>query len=195
MSDLKLGVLLDGSEQRDAAHVAVAPVIAAENLRPGDRIGFIGPDTTEEVSTHAKELIGVVDPFLKNMVATGERFWMLMYPQTVTVLRHAWAHPAFPDPVQTCVSCGDEVKRVVNRLSNQESIDWLKQFAKETGYTYEDVLERGEKAISTGEATFYCNDYYDWKISPNPKEFWRHFQAVTGKAPINPTMAVVEFCC
>jgi hypothetical protein len=39
----KLGRLIGGDNvQRDAVHIAVAPVIAGETLKPGTRIGFTG---------------------------------------------------------------------------------------------------------------------------------------------------------
>ena len=38
-----------------------------------------------------------MDPFLSDPVQPGQRYWLCLYPQTVTTLRHVWTHPAFAD--------------------------------------------------------------------------------------------------
>src|SRR5262245_3338274 len=98
MNDLKLGELItDPAAERDAVHVAVAPVVAAEDLLPGQHVGFVTPGDHEQVGATAIT-VGIVDPFLRQAVLRGERFWLLLYPQTITSLRHDWTHPAFDMP-------------------------------------------------------------------------------------------------
>lgn len=87
----KLGQLCDDSDRRDAVHIALAPVIAACNLEPGQFVGLVNGQATWNVET----FIGVVDPFLKDEVKKGERFWLMLLPGTITGLRHVWSHPAF----------------------------------------------------------------------------------------------------
>lgn len=94
MSDVTIGQLLTGKEQRDAIHVAVAPVVATERLAPGQHIGFSCEGDTEHVNSTGPHL-GIVDPYLKAPVFSGERFWMFLYPKSVTGMRHEWQHPAF----------------------------------------------------------------------------------------------------
>jgi hypothetical protein len=36
-----------------------------------------------------------VDPFLADPVQPGQMFWLFLYPQTITGLRHVWEHLAF----------------------------------------------------------------------------------------------------
>jgi hypothetical protein len=96
MSDITLGQLTDNVDIRDAVHVAVVSVIADEPLVPGSHVGFSSRNRGHRVSTRSSQLIGVVDPFLMGMVQPGERFWLFVYPQTITGLRHDWSHPAFP---------------------------------------------------------------------------------------------------
>jgi hypothetical protein len=87
----QLGKLIDGDERRDAVHIAVAPVVAAATLTPGQHVGLIDGSRAGPCDNP----IGVVDPFLKADVQEGQRFWLFLYPNTVTSLRHVWTHPAF----------------------------------------------------------------------------------------------------
>lgn len=91
----QLGRLItDGDRRRDAIHIAVAPVTAAESLAPGQHVGFVRAGNLELVGPCDRP-VGIVDPYLTANVEAGERFWLFLYPGTVTGLRHVWAHPAF----------------------------------------------------------------------------------------------------
>jgi hypothetical protein len=92
----KLGQLIeDGELRRDAVHIAIAPVTAACRLEPGESVGFLHEDDAERVGSPTKRYIGIVDPFLPEDVEPGQRFWLFLYPNTITGLRHVWTHPAF----------------------------------------------------------------------------------------------------
>ena len=86
-----LGRLIDGDARRDAVHIAVAPVTAGQELRPGERVGFLADGRVGAVG----ETIGIIDPFLTASVREGERCWLFLYPNTITSLRHVWTHPSF----------------------------------------------------------------------------------------------------
>lgn len=91
----RLGQLIeDGDRRRDAIHIAVAPVTAAERLAPGQHVGLVQEGNTELVGS-CDHNIGIVDPFLAEGVEPGQRFWLFLYPGTITGLRHVWTHPAF----------------------------------------------------------------------------------------------------
>ena len=91
-----LGELAKGIWGRDAIHVAVVPMIAAERLRPGQHVCFAAEGNYELASgLPQKGNLGIVDPFLTEDVLKGQQFWMCLYPNTVTSLRHQWTHPAF----------------------------------------------------------------------------------------------------
>lgn len=94
METVELGQIIEGDANRDAIHVAIAPVIAGESLRPGQGIAFES-GSTERVRAYGTT-IGIVDPFLRESVKEGQRFFMVLYPGTITSLRHEWTHPAFP---------------------------------------------------------------------------------------------------
>lgn len=91
----RLGQLIeDGDRRRDAIHIAVAPVTAAERLAPGQHVGFVREGDIERVGP-CDRAIGIVDPFLAGAVEPGQRFWLFLYPGTITALRHIWTHPVF----------------------------------------------------------------------------------------------------
>lgn len=96
MSTPTLGELITSPAGRDAIHIAVAPVTAADYLEPGQHVGFCCKgNTTLVAALEDTELIGIVDPFLKARVEPGQQFWLFLYPNTITSLRHVWSHPAF----------------------------------------------------------------------------------------------------
>lgn len=112
--NVKLGQILRDEAHRDAVHVAIVPLIAPVRLSPGQHIDC---DGFPEGHVEAGLPVGIVDPFLKEKVGKGERFYLCLYPNTVTSLRHQWTHPAFeeetpgqdtPEPVQYPVHPLDE---------------------------------------------------------------------------------------
>src|SRR5690349_11004258 len=87
-------LIVDGDRRRDAIHIAVAPVTAAARLSPGQHVGLVQEGNLELVGL-CECNIGVVDPFLPTDVEPGQRFWLFLYPGSITGLRHIWTHPAF----------------------------------------------------------------------------------------------------
>lgn len=85
-----LGTIIGENEKRDAIHLAVEPVIAAEDLLPGQDVGRVNGGFGRCVTP-----LGIVDPFIKGVVRKGQRFWLVVYPRQISSLRHVWTHPAF----------------------------------------------------------------------------------------------------
>ncbi len=79
------------NDRRDAIHIAIAPVVAGGDLLPGQHVGLL-PDGRFGV---VDQPIGIVDPFRTGTILEGERFWLCLYPYTITSLRHVWTHPTF----------------------------------------------------------------------------------------------------
>lgn len=87
-----LGNIIEGGG-RDAIHLAVEPIVAAEKLYPGQDIGIVDGKAT----TKTDKKLGIVDPFIKGFVPEGAMFWLVVYPRRITSLRHIWTHPEFDD--------------------------------------------------------------------------------------------------
>ena len=155
-----LGKLAPADAQRDAVHIAIAPVIATMRLKPGQAIGFVNANDTVHVGCNA-DPVGIVSPYLKQDVLPGQRFWMLLFPNTITSLRHDWTHPAF-------------AKKLVNAASSE----WLEKFADSIGYTYEELMEGARVYNRDGSCISSGSSEYDV-----PDEFWDHFAIIEGKIP------------
>lgn len=164
MSDPTLGNLADETAERDAVHVAIAPVVAAEHLQPGQHVR-LGADGRATVNG---EHIGIVDPFLRNPVTPGQWFYLCLYPQTVTGMRHHWSHPAFAD--------GSPVKRP----ECSASVAWLRGFAAEVDMRYEDLLEAARQYRRYGTEVCLPFDTPE-RCWSDGSVFWSHFHAVTGE--------------
>src|SRR5262245_55868441 len=96
--DHKLGEIINplDNPQKDAIHIAIAPVVAGCNgLKPGEHITLDKDGSATREGLLLNQAIGIVDPFLKEEVLIGQTFWVFLYPKTVTNIRHDWTHPAF----------------------------------------------------------------------------------------------------
>lgn len=175
--DLPLGQLIDDKQQRDAIHIAVAPVVAVQMLHPGQHIGFVAEGDTTRVAAGTASRIGIVDPFLKEPVRPGQRFWMFLYPQTITSLRHDWTHPAFakePAPYTP-----DKAAREA----------WLREFCRLNDCpSYETVMKAivGDFDPNEYGSGGYIDDdrcHFDGidAHAEIPTEFWTHAEIVLGK--------------
>lgn len=164
----ELGKLLTGGEQRDAIHIAIAPVVAAERLNPGDHIGFSEPGNCLKVAGNisSDRFIGIVDPFLPHPVQPGERFYMCLYPRTTQNLRHDWEHPAFI------------AANAARKLGANESEEWLRDYAENTlEVPYNDLIAAGHYLAKHGDWGELGVGHQDNDV---PSAFWDHFEAVTG---------------
>lgn len=158
-----LGKIIESPQERDAIHVAVAPVTAAEMLRPGQHAG-LDKDGKAVDGELAKLPIGVVDPFLEDAVRPGEGFWLFLYPGTATVLRHDWSHPAF------------SVMPPQENLAEAQ----LRAIADKCNVTYKTLMDAAETWLEYGK--YYVQiDETTAQDHFNSDAFWKNYELVTGK--------------
>lgn len=160
-----IGKLLGDGHKKDAIHIAVAPVIAGHDLRPGQRVrvSHIGGKAMAWECDDDEKCDGAVDPFLSGDVKDGQRFFLFLTPGTITGLRHDWTHPAFPSTSAA--------------TDTAESERWLRDYAERYRADYEEMLSG---AVSRDGYCFGDDDGPP-QYRGAEEEFWRHIENVTGK--------------
>ena len=169
-------ILTDDVGGRDAVHVAVIAVKAGTVLCAGAHVGLTQNEAGEYVAHYSGEEIGIVDPFIKDLVKPNQRFWLYLYPRTITSLRHNWTHPAFAD-----AKTGETYARPTERA---ESEAWLRAFCETNdcpGYLTVMSVIAGE----TGEHNQWDDEYLHFNgvdaHGDIPDEFWMHVENVLGR--------------
>ncbi len=148
-----LGSIIGASEKRDAIHLAVEPIEAAEDLLPGLHVGIVEGKASRYGSKH----VGIVDPFLLRTVKKGERFWLIVYPRQITSLRHVWEHPDF---APSEFAPGEKTQK-------EASEQWLRKF---------DLIENAKLYLSDND--YWCEERFEGEGIGD--DFWVHFENVTG---------------
>ena len=175
-------ILPDDVSGRDAVHVAVISAVAGDELFPADDVGIASTTQDGEgepvARTDAAKLIGIVDPFLKSSAKAGQRFWLFVYPRTITGLKHVWTHPDVASQLSAA-----PVKPEYGPLDVQNSEDWLQDYCRNT-------LDTSYVAFMRTMTDLRPNDLkhdticLDNDISGNrdiPDEMWHHIEVVSGR--------------
>jgi hypothetical protein len=175
MSDTQflLGKLVEGSPERDAVHIAVVAVTAAQKLSPGQRIGLNDAGKAEPGGVLA---LGIVDPFLIRAVQPGQTFFLFLMPNTITSLKHNWTHPAFPVAAES------------SDISKIASEHWMREWAVE--HMSDDYYGDGDEGKRSPEAAYAFAIDAGRRNSVGPyedardhidSEWWSHWEAITGE--------------
>lgn len=169
MEKIELGQLIFGNGYRDAVHIAIEPVITGEDgLRPGEHVSIRDGKIYSSDSNDSN--VGIIDPFLRiPHLSKGEKCYILLYPNTITSIRHHWSHPKFEENNQHRDEVGHE--------------EWFTEFGEKISASYYEVLELGER-MANGEYITWGND-----LGFDAEEIWnRHqyefkvrFASMTGK--------------
>lgn len=162
-----LGKLIpEGADaQRDAVHIAVVPMVAPRALKAGEPFALNSTSTA----------VGIVDPFLPATVPAGARFWLYLYPGSITSLRHEWTHPAFAQQGRPALpaNCSAEEKR-------------LREIAAEICIGYFDMMQGADEWIASQKDKWpeYLtqNGSDSWRdgFPQYVNEFWRCYSVVRG---------------
>jgi hypothetical protein len=188
-----LGQLIpeDAVVHRDAIHIAIAPMIAHENLWAGVKVMLVRGSTTHvrqcdpDRSGEAVRFLGIVDPFLdaggSNEINKGDRVYIYLKPGSINSLRHEWTHPLIAEPVKmAAINKSDEAtaEAVYQQLVNGPAKQLLQNFAADIDISYEELMDAASDYHHHGN---YLSDGGKFEGVSIPIGFWDAYQAVTGE--------------
>lgn len=180
-----LGSIIDPTQKRDAIHLAVFPIEAAQTLYPGMDVKFSADGRAHRAyGANDDGAVGIVDPFLSTNVGIGDWFWLVVYPRQISSLRHVWEHDSFPvsgetdqvvaeaDPHQIPVGVS---KKLGQEVAAAEA--WLRDWysRNDTPGSFEDFIEVATEDRNKGWIVFSDDAYGSF-----PDEIWDHLTVYTG---------------
>lgn len=148
---------------RDAIHIAILPVYCNDPLTPGQRVEYKGSNRVEATTNKGH---GIIDPFLEEPIPSQKLVYMLLHPNSVTGMRHAWECPDID-------------------TSNSEIVT---RVAESWGISEEKLLDFAKDYISNGNAYVGSEDNYYNVSSSEWIEFWTYM-----KLTYNPTTEVIDY--
>lgn len=174
--DVRLGKLIDDEKnpKKDAIHVAIIPLIAGQELYRGHKIKlkFNTLDVALDAEYDDENAFGIVDPFLSDYyVPEGKKFYGLLFPGTVTGMRHEWQHPLFNQ---------NQIKQDLN-----EHEAWIRDFCDRWNFDYDELISAatsenkdpyGRYVVARGRDLHYKDE-----LGEDHDAFWEHLAGLTGK--------------
>lgn len=183
--------------RRDAIHMAIVPVVSHHyNITPGLHLGFAVEGNSELVTPHPYDgkMLGVADPFLTNAPKKGERFWLFLYPQTITSLRHEWTHPAFDavaagerEPTRAISLSGVPAAEAATlapalpTLHEQrvgEAHMWMRDYANSLRESEADLLEAADRWVASNGDDYFIKNKFEGSYLHN--SFWANYDRIRG---------------
>lgn len=184
-------LLPDDAWGRDAVHVAVFSAFSTETLFGGQPVSIVSEEGKDMRVSRNGTSVGIVDPFFLKTIEPGKRFWVYLYPRTITALSHRWSHPAFEN-----MQSDGTAQIYVTPAMKLEAEEWLRAFCHRSDCpSYEYLVEVSEK-IAAGmteewqpheenNGWSYHDDYLHFggrdAHSDIPEEFWTHMEMVVGR--------------
>lgn len=175
----QLGHLIDGEGGRDAIHIAIMPATAGERLAPGQHVGI----KDGHAVLYGVDRVGIVDPFLTKNLERGDRFYICLYPNTITSLRHVWTHDLIDAEVPA---------PAVNAKAAAEV--WMMNLANELEISYDKLMKVLDGSAKFGDYHVLHFDTPDivWK---ERETMWAHFETLTGQKVSDDARKSSPFSC
>ena len=169
-------------EERDAVHIGILPVYCGETkegekpLFPGDEVGveLINNKYYAKPAIGWKS-VGVVDPFLskKAPLVPGQRFYILMNPQSLYTIKHHWWHHNVPE-----VSISKEQEE----YSEREAFEAMTEFCERVNITFDEALLAGDAFIaSNGKEIAILRYDTPEEVSAWGGEYWKNWSILRRK--------------
>lgn len=174
MSEVKLGKKIKKSKgQKDAIHIAVVPLIAGERLYKGHKIKlkFNTDNVALDASYDEENAFGIVDPFLDEYsVEAGQEFYGLVFPGTVTGMRHEWQHPKFG----------------IAKRELDEHEAWIRDFCDRWKFDYDELISTALSKSDNSEYDRYIvaqgRDLHSREeLGEDHDLFWGHLEGMMSK--------------
>lgn len=172
--EAKLGAVPAGNEGRDAVHIAIVPVQAAEGIGAGCPVQM---KNGKAVPCNAHDADGIADPFRRENIAInyGEWFWLCLFPGSITNLRHAWEHPLFPS----------ETKLPGNPDQVASSKAWLEQYVKRVCPYDNDIsgggYEKFLRNVREGQIFYHGHDCHNADDVEDETELYYHLSVILNR--------------
>lgn len=167
-----LGNKIDPSEHplRDAVHVAIIPVIAGESLYAGAYFKLAYGSTTSALMCGygQQDAIGVIDPFLGNMVhiKKGDKCWGMLFPDSVTGMRHHWKHTTIDN---------------VEKPKDEHEL-WIRRFCDEWNFDYNELIANATSTDDWRYVVARGKDLHSAReLGGDEDLFWEHLEALTDR--------------
>lgn len=163
---------------RDAVHVAVIAATAGQTLWAGEDVCYENGIGNTVANTEGGKNIGIVDPYLERKVSPGQKFWLFLYPRTITTLKHHWEHPDFKEetaPVGKKVHTEADVT-----AAREKAEEYLHQWAGNHGVEYTSMLSTFKDSIDGNGELDDCINLGTGSTAyvDNPYEFWSNVELV-----------------
>ncbi len=182
MSDTNLMAAPPQTGLRDAIHVAVVSVTAGGLLCRGDRVKWYRKGMSVVACSHSEEAVGIVNPFMDNHYNPGKTVWIMLYPNTVTGMKHHWSHPDFDQTEDSLELAYATIDRMAETLGMSSYDDCS---ARDRLIEYANEYCRHQSGCWGSD--YYQADPQDWE------NFWKAYSVVTGNP--RPTENRVPFRC